>query len=338
MRTALTTRLVPKRLRGSVGLQRAMLLAGVALTALLLLAALAAPWLAPWGHAQLQDGGALFGSQRPPGAGHPLGTTVGGYDVLARTLWATRTAVAVIGLSLLISVLPGTLLGLASGYLGGWPDRLLVGVADALYSFPSLLLAIVLSIVISGGQSSLGGGLTAAACSVAMVFVPQYFRVVRAEVLRVKAEPFVEAARVIGTGHLRIMFRHVLRNSVRGLPLILTLNAAESVLTLAGLGFLGFGIEPNAAAEWGYDLNRSVPDVTSGIWWTALAPGSAMVLTVLGVTLLGESLNDLADPRLRRRRAPAATIEVPAEKPATTGTPAEAPAETPAEEEPTHAR
>ncbi|WP_233533266.1 ABC transporter permease [Kitasatospora sp. SolWspMP-SS2h] len=295
---------MPQRVRGSVGLQRGMLLAGAGLTALFLLTALLAPWLAPWGHAQLQDGGELFGSQQPPGHGHPLGTTVGGYDVLARTLWGTRTAVAVIALSLVLSALPGTLLGLVSGYLGGWPDRLLVGVADALYAFPSLLLAIVLSIVISGGRSSLVGGLTAAACSVALVFVPQYFRVVRAEVLRVKAEPFVEAARVIGTGRLRIMFRHVLRNSVRTLPLLLTLNAAESVLTLAGLGFLGFGIEPNSAAEWGYDLNRSVPDVTSGIWWTALAPGTATVLAVLGVTLLGESLNDLADPRLRRRRAP----------------------------------
>ncbi|WP_407916705.1 ABC transporter permease [Kitasatospora sp. NE20-6] len=289
-------------MRGSVGLQRAMLLTGAGLTALFLLTALLAPWITPSGHAQLQYGGALFGSQQPPGHGHLLGTTIGGYDVLSRTLWGTRTAVAVIGLSLGLSVLPGTLVGLVSGYLGGWTDRLLVGVADALYSFPSLLLAIVMSIVISGGQSSLVGGLTAAACSLALVFVPQYFRVVRAEVLRVKAEPFVEAARVIGTGHLRIMFRHVLRNSVRTLPLILTLNASESILTLAGLGFLGFGIEPNAAAEWGYDLNRSVADVTSGIWWSALAPGTAIVLTVLGVTLLGESLNDLADPRLRRRR------------------------------------
>lgn len=295
-------RLVPQRVRGSVGVQRAMLLTGAALTALFLLAALLAPWLAPWGYAQLQHGGALFGSQQHPGGHHLLGTTVGGYDVLSRTLWGARTAVAVMALALGISVLPGTLLGLVSGYLGGWLDRLLVGVADALYAFPSLLLAIVMSIVISGGQSSLFGGLMAAACSVALGFVPQYFRVVRSEVLRVKAEPFVEAARVIGASHRRIMFRHVLRNSVRTLPLIVTLNASESLLTLAGLGFLGFGIEPNSAAEWGYDLNRAVDDVTAGIWWTALAPGAAIVLTVLGVTLLGESLNDLADPRLRRRR------------------------------------
>ncbi|WNI17540.1 ABC transporter permease [Actinacidiphila sp. ITFR-21] len=297
---------VPARVRGSVGLQRAMLLTGAALTALFLLTALLAPLLAPYGYAQLQSGGKLFGSQQHPGHGHLLGTTVAGYDVLSRTLWGTRTAVGIVVSALVLSVAAGVLLGLVSGYLGGWLDRLLVGLADAMYAFPTLLLAIIMSIVISGGQSSVVGGLGAGACSVAVVFIPQYFRVVRSEVVRVKAEPFVEAARVIGTGRWRIMVRHVLRNSVRTLPLILTINASEAILTLAGLGFLGFGIEPNSAAEWGYDLNRSVADVTSGYWWTALPPGIAIVLTVLGITLLGESLNDLADPRLRRRRGTAA--------------------------------
>jgi peptide/nickel transport system permease protein len=95
----------------------------------------------------------------------------------------------------------------------------------------------------------------------------------------------------------------VLRNATRTLPLILTLNSSEAILTLAGLGFLGFGIEPTAAAEWGFDLNKSLSDVTSGIWWTSVFPGVAIVLVVLGLTLVGESLNDLADPRLRTRRA-----------------------------------
>ena len=113
----------------------------------------------------------------------------------------------------------------------------------------------------------------------------------------------MESARVIGAPTIRIMGRHVLRNSTRTLPLIVTLNASEAILTLAGLGFLGFGIEPSSAAEWGYDLNKALSDVTSGIWWTSLFPGLAIVLVVLGLTLVGESLNDLADPRLRTRRA-----------------------------------
>lgn len=293
------------RLRTGGTVQRAMLLTGAGLTALFLLAALIGPLLAPYGYARLQDASGLFGAQRPPSGAHPLGTTIAGYDVLSRTLWGARTALEIILAALSLSVVPGTVLGLVSGYLGGRVDRTLVGLADALYAFPPLLLAVVMSIVISGGRSSLAGGLGAAACSVAVAFVPQYFRVVRAEVVRVKAEPYVDAARVIGTSTREIMFRHVLRNSVRTLPLIFTINASEAILTLAGLGFLGFGIEPNSAAEWGYDLNRSVADVTSGLWWTALPPGLAIVLTVLGTTLLGESLTDLADPRLRRRGAAA---------------------------------
>lgn len=140
----------------------------------------------------------------------------------------------------------------------------------------------------------------AAAISITVVFIPQYFRVVRAEVMRLKAEPFVESAQVIGSSPWRVMFTHLLRNATRTLPLIFTLNATEALLTLAGLGFLGFGIEPTAASEWGFDLNRAMSDATSGIWWTGLFPGLAIVLTVMGLTLVGESMNDLNDPRLRR--------------------------------------
>jgi peptide/nickel transport system permease protein len=265
--------------------------------------ALLAPVLAPDRYDQLGDGPTLFGSQQAPSRQHWLGTTATGYDVLSRTLWGTRTAVEIIVLAVVVSLAVGVVLGLLAGYLGGHLDQVLTGVADAMYAFPSLLLAIVISIIVSQGRSSLVGGLTSAALSVSVVFIPQYLRVVRAEVVRLKAEPFIEAARVIGAGPLRIMVRHVLRNATRTLPLIITINASEAILTLAALGFLGFGIEPNSAAEWGYDLNKSVPDVTAGIWWTAVFPGAAIVLTVLGITLLGEGLNDLADPRLRRRIA-----------------------------------
>ena len=121
--------------------------------------------------------------------------------------------------------------------------------------------------------------------------------------VRIKGSAYVESAKVVGASTWRIMTKHLLKNSTRTLPVILTLNSSEAILTLAGLGFLGFGIEPTAAAEWGYDLNRSVADVTAGIWWTAVFPGIAIVLIVLGITLVGESLNDLADPRLRARKS-----------------------------------
>ncbi|MEO6826399.1 MAG: ABC transporter permease [Microbacteriaceae bacterium] len=289
--------------RQSVGLQRGMLVGGLVITIIFILTAIVAPLIAPYGYAQLREGSQLFGAQQPPSAAHPWGTTVGGFDVLSRVIWGTQTALGVIVVSVALSIFAGIFLGLVAGYLGGWLDRVLVVVSDAVYAFPSLLLAIVMSIVISAGQSSLWGGIMAAAISITVVFIPQYFRVIRAEAVRIKAEAYVESAKVVGASNLRIMFRHVLRNSTRTLPLIFTLNCSEAILTLAGLGFLGFGIEPTAAAEWGFDLNKAVSDVTSGIWWTALYPGLAIVLAVLGMTLVGESMNDLADPRLRGRRA-----------------------------------
>ncbi|MGY4856742.1 ABC transporter permease [Cryobacterium sp. AP23] len=291
------------QLRQSMGLQRGMLVAGLIITAVFVLTAILAPLLAPYGYSQLRGPDGVFGAQQAPGGAHPLGTTVGGYDVLSRVLWGAQTALFVIVVAVVLSLFAGVLLGLLSGYFGGWLDRVLVVVCDAVYAFPSLLLAIVMSIVISGGKSDLIGGVMAAAISITVVFIPQYFRVIRAETVRIKAEAYVESARVLGASNTRIMFRHVLRNATRTLPLIFTLNSSEAILTLAGLGFLGFGIEPTAASEWGYDLNKALSDVTSGIWWTSLFPGLAIVLVVMGITLVGESLNDLADPRLRGRRA-----------------------------------
>ena len=302
-----------RELRQSVGWQRGMLIAGLVIIVVFLLTAAQAPWLAPFGFAQLRDEGGTFGAQLPPNPQHLLGTTVGGYDVLSRVIWGSQTAVLVIVIAVLLSIFAGVLLGLVSGYFGGWLDRVLVVVCDAIYAFPSLLLAIVMSIVLSGGKSSLFFGILAAAISITVVFIPQYFRVIRSETVRIKAEAFVESAKVIGASNARVMFRHVLRNSTRTLPLILTLNASEAILTLAGLGFLGFGIEPTSAAEWGFDLNKSISDVAAGIWWTSIFPGTAIVLVVLGITLVGESLNDLADPRLRTRHRALATSAAPAE-------------------------
>lgn len=289
-------------LRQSVGLQRGMLVAGLIITGVFILLAIFAPLIAPYSWAQQAVDGVSFGTQQAPNATNLLGTTVSGFDVLSRVIWGAQTALFVIIAAIICSIFLGIALGLLSGYFGGWLDRILVVLCDAIYAFPSLLLAIVMSIVISRGQSTLFGGILATALSITVVFVPQYFRVVRAEVVRVRAEPFVDAARVIGVRTDRILLTHVLRNSVRSLPVVITLNASEALLTLAGLGFLGFGIEATAAAEWGYDLNRSVADVTSGIWWTSVFPGLAIVLVVLGITLVGESLNDLADPRLRKRK------------------------------------
>lgn len=291
-----------RELRQSMGLQRGMLIVGLVITGIFVITAIFAPIIAPFGFSQRREGDVAFDPKAAPSAEHLWGTTSAGYDVFSRVIWGAQTAIFVIIVAVILSIFIGVALGLVSGYLGGWLDRILVVVCDAIYAFPSLLLAIVMSIVISGGQSNMWGGIFAAAISITVVFVPQYFRVVRAETVRIKGEGYVESAKVFGSSSIRIMFRHVLRNATRSLPLIFTLNSSEAILTLAGLGFLGFGIEPTAAAEWGYDLNKAVSDVSAGIWWTALFPGLAIVAVVLGITLVGESLNDLADPRLRGRR------------------------------------
>ncbi|MFJ4260949.1 ABC transporter permease [Paenarthrobacter nicotinovorans] len=314
---------VISHLRKSVGLQRGMLIVGVVLSGLFILTSIFAPLLAPYGYSQLSDASGSFPTQEPPGGKHLLGTTVGGYDVLSRVIWGSQTAVTVIVVSVAMSLFLGVALGLLSGYFGGWLDRILVVVADAIYAFPTLLLAIVISIVISRGQSSFWGGIFACAFSITVVFVPQYFRVIRAETIRLKAEPFVESAKVLGASSMRIIARHIFKNATRTLPLMFTLNASEAILTLAGLGFLGFGIEPTSAAEWGFDLNKALADTSSGIWWTGVFPGIAIVLTVLGLTLVGESINDLSDPRIRGRKRAGGAAGTPA-SPGTPAAPAEA--------------
>ncbi|SDW30840.1 peptide/nickel transport system permease protein [Arthrobacter sp. yr096] len=316
---------VISHLKKSVGLQRGMLVVGVVLSGLFILTSIFAPLLAPYGYSQLSDASGSFPTQQAPSSEHLLGTTVGGYDVLSRVIWGSQTAVTVIIVSVAMSLFLGVALGLLSGYFGGWLDRILVVVADAIYAFPTLLLAIVISIVISRGQSSFWGGIFSCAFSITVVFVPQYFRVIRAETIRLKAEPFVESAKVLGASSMRIIGRHIFKNATRTLPLMFTLNASEAILTLAGLGFLGFGIEPTSAAEWGFDLNKALADTSSGIWWTGVFPGIAIVLTVLGLTLVGESINDLNDPRIRgRKRAGRTPAPGTPAAPTTPSTPAEA--------------
>jgi len=290
-------------LRSTHGLQRATLLLGLVLVAGFILVALFAPLLARYGFAQTSADGVEFVRQQAPSAQHWFGTSVRGEDVYSRVIYGARTALMVIVLSLIISLLLGVVLGLVSGYHGGWLDRVLVLVMDALYAMPSLLLAIVVSIVLVAGQSGTLGGILSASVAIMAVFVPQYFRVVRNATLAVKVEPFVDAARVTGASTTRILFRHILSNVTSSLPVIVTLNGAEAILTLAGLGFLGFGIEPTKAAEWGYDLNKALSDISNGIWWTAVFPGIAIVLAVLGMTLVGESINEVLNPLLRTRRA-----------------------------------
>ena len=232
-----------------------------------------------------------------PDSGYPFGTTSARLDVFSRVVHGARVAFSIVLLSTVLAMGIGVPLGLISGYRGGKLDRVLVTFMDAVYVIPGLLLAIIIAFVL---KAYFAPGLLSAAAAVGVVYIPQYYRVIRNHTLSVKEEPFVEAARSLGAKPRTIITRYVLFNVIQSIPVIFTLNAADAVLTLAGLGFLGFGV-PYPQAEWGLDVSRAISDVVSGFWWTAFWPGMAIMLLVTGLTLVGEGLNDIINPLLRVR-------------------------------------
>lgn len=294
-------------LREARGVPKWVVWAGITITVVFLFLAVAAPLVSSYDFDQYRDEtGERFGKQKAPSGAHPFGTTVQGTDVMARVVFGARTAVTVVLLAVTFSLLIGVPLGLVSGYIGGRLDRVLVLIMDAIIAFPPLLLAIVIAFLLS---ETIGRGVMSAAIAITGTYVPQYFRVVRNHVISVREEPYVEAARALGAKPRTIITRYVLFNVIQNVPVIATLNAADAILTLAALGFLGYGIQPTDAAEWGYDIQRAIADAGSGIWWTGLYPGMAIVMLVTGLTLLGEGLNDVINPVLRRR--PIAAVALP---------------------------
>jgi peptide/nickel transport system permease protein len=281
------------------GMPRWILFSGLAIVSVFVILAIFAPLIAPYGFDQASADGVRFPKQESPGGDHLWGTTVQATDVFSRVIWGSRTAIEVVVLALIFSLVIGVPLGLISGYVGGRLDRVLVLIMDALFAFPYLLLAIVVAFLLS---DSIGQGVFTAAFAITVVYIPQYFRVVRNHVISVREEPYVEAARALGAPRRTIIRRYVLSNVIQNVPAIATLNAADAILTLAALGFLGYGIQPTEGAEWGYDLQRAIDDAGAGIWWTGLFPGLAIVLLVTGFTLVGEGINDVLNPLIRQRR------------------------------------
>jgi peptide/nickel transport system permease protein len=280
------------------GMTRAMLWLGTGITLAFVLVAIFAPLIAPYEFDTFRANGERFGQLEPPSSEHWMGTNVQSTDVFSRIVWGTRTELEVVLASLFLSISIGVPLGLFSGYFGGKLDRVLVLIMDALFVFPFLLLAIVIAFLLA---DKVGQGILTAAMAITVVYIPLYFRVVRNHTISIREEPFVEAARALGARPFTIIRKYVFFNVVQNVPPLATLNAADAILTLAALGFLGYGIQPTEGAEWGYDVNRAVSDAASGIWWTGLFPGLAIVLLVVGLTLVGEGLNETINPVLRKR-------------------------------------
>ncbi|MBW4522400.1 MAG: ABC transporter permease [Scytolyngbya sp. HA4215-MV1] len=227
----------------------------------------------------------------PPSWQHWFGTTRLGYDVFSRSLFGSQAALQVVVLATGLSLAIGLPLGLLSGYLGGRLDRALLFLMDTIYTLPGLLLSVTLAFVV-------GRGILNAAIALSIAYIPQYYRVVRNQTVSVKTELFVEAAQAMGASTWRILTRYLLLNVIQSVPVLFTLNAADAILTLGGLGFLGLGL-PEEVAEWGNDLRQALDALPTGIWWTTLFPGLAMTLMVVGLSLLGEGLSEVTDGHRR---------------------------------------
>ena len=220
-----------------------------------------------------------------------LGTDAVGRDMLSRLIYGARYSMFIGFVVVSLAVVIGTLLGLLAGYYSGWLDTLIMRLMDVILAFPSLLLALGLVAV-------LGPGLLNAMYAIALVMLPHFVRLTRANVLSEKNRDYVVASRIVGAGNWRLMFKTILPNCMAPLIVQATLSFSNAILDAAALGFLGMGAQP-PLPEWGAMLAEA-REFISRAWWVVTFPGLAILLTVLSINLVGDALRDALDPRMRR--------------------------------------
>jgi len=287
--------------RGERGVRRGILLeslaaagrwktfsAGVLIVGLFVVAAVAAPVLAPFDPAK-PDYQAL---RQPPSQTHLFGTDDKGRDIFSRVVFGTRVSFTIALVAVAIATAAGVPIGLIVGFLGGWPDAVVGRLIDAMFAFPVILLAIAILAVT-------GVGLTGAIIAIGLVGIPEFARIARAAMVGEKEHDYVLAARAGGCSPARIVFRQILPNTLGAILVLISLGFAFAILNETALSFLGLGAQP-PTPSWGADLAagrrylREAP-------WMSLFPGLAIFFLVLGLNLAGDGLRDLADPRRQRR-------------------------------------
>lgn len=264
--------------RGSSGL--GLLVAGVSILVVILGGWLLAPLITDWGATEIDPNATLA----KPGGSHLLGTDTNGMDVWSRTLHSVPVDLGIAVVSVAAAVLIGSVIGVVSGYVGRWLDDTVMRVADIMQAFPTFILALAVAALLGPSTRNL-------IIVLAIVYIPSYARLARAEVRTVRELPFVDAARLSGSSTAAILWRHVIPNCLAPVRVLAPLNCGWAMLGLAGLSFVGLGI-PVPNPEWGAMISLGSSDIVAGRWWTSLPPGLALLLAVLAFSMIGEGLQD----------------------------------------------
>lgn len=272
------------------GLAGWLIIFGAIVVAAIVVMTAISPWISPHdpGPSGINTGPPLA----PPSAQFPFGTNDLGQDMLSRIISGGGIMLQVSVLSVIVCLAVGVPLGLFSSYAGGVIDRVFGLLMDSVYAFPGLILAIAVA-------AMLGRGAVNMALSIAVVYVPSYFRVIRSQVLSIKETSYVDAAKATGARNRTILSSYILPNVVPSIVVVATVNFADAILTAAGLTFIGLGVSASIP-DWGYDLTVGRTLLSSGAWWVITFPGVMVILLALGFTLMGEGLSELLNPRLEQ--------------------------------------
>jgi peptide/nickel transport system permease protein len=270
------------------GLAGWLVILGAILVIAIIVMTVLSPWIAPHDPSALTVGPRLS----PPSLQFPFGTDDLGRDMLSRVISGGGVMLQVAILSVVVCLMIGVPLGLFSSHTGGVIDRFISLIMDSVYAFPGLILAIAFSLV-------LGRGVINMALSIAVVYVPSYFRVIRSQVLSIKEMPYVEGANAVGARKRTVLLRYILPNVIPSIAVVATVNFADAILTAAGLTFIGMGVPVNIP-DWGWDLTNGRNLLPSGAWWVITFPGVMIILLALGFALMGEGLSELLNPRLEQ--------------------------------------
>jgi peptide/nickel transport system permease protein len=269
------------------GYGRGLMLVGIGLTLFVTVMSILAPFIAP--HDPTKIG--LGPPNSPPSAIFPMGTDQYGRDMLSRIIWGGRFILLVAVAAVAICLVIGLPIGLVSAYVGGNVDRTVALVMDSIYAFPSLVLAIMII-------SVFGVSIINEALAIAVVYIPSYFRVVRSQVLSIKEMPYVDAAKSAGAGTPSVLLRYIWPNVTASVVVVATVNFADSILTTAGLDFIGLGLNVTLP-DWGIDLTYGRQALPLGVWWTIAFSGGMILLAALGFSLISEGYAERVNPKLR---------------------------------------